>query len=43
MAQAEMLPYFRLDERAKSILIGIESRPVAIPVAIDEVIIITVT
>ena len=43
MEQADMIPYFRLDEKAKSILVGIESRPVAIPVAIDEAIIITVT
>lgn len=39
----DMIPYFRLDKEAEAIKIGVKSRPLAIPVGIDEAIIITVT
>jgi hypothetical protein len=39
----DMLPYFRLDQDADSVRVGVRSRPVAIPVGIDQFAIITVT
>jgi len=41
--RGEMLPYYRLDYEADSVKVGVRSRPLPVPVGIDEFGIITVT
>jgi len=43
MERAKKLPYFRVDQDADAVKIGVKSNPVSIPAGIDEFVIITVT